>query len=65
VLHMRVISPVEKTEAVRDLLLGEPGATRLPGEGRYAQARGPALQLLVNLVGIVVAAIAVPWCRGG
>jgi uncharacterized hydrophobic protein (TIGR00271 family) len=34
VLHMRVISPAEQTEAVRDLLLGEPGATHvtvLPG----------------------------------
>jgi uncharacterized membrane protein len=28
-------------------------------EGRYAQAGGSALQLLVNLVGIVVAAVAV------
>jgi uncharacterized hydrophobic protein (TIGR00271 family) len=34
VLHMRVISPVGQTDAVRDLLLGEPGATHvtvLPG----------------------------------
>jgi uncharacterized hydrophobic protein (TIGR00271 family) len=29
VLHMRVISPVEHTEAVRDLLLGEQGATHV------------------------------------
>ncbi|MFC4950828.1 DUF389 domain-containing protein [Pseudonocardia sp. GCM10023141] len=33
-LHMRVIAPIESTGAVRDLLLGEPGATHvtvLPG----------------------------------
>jgi uncharacterized hydrophobic protein (TIGR00271 family) len=29
VLHMRVISPVGQTEVVRDLLLGEPGATHV------------------------------------
>jgi uncharacterized hydrophobic protein (TIGR00271 family) len=49
VLHMRIIAPVDRTDAVRDLLLAEPGATHV------TVLRGAAVQPAGDVVEAAVA----------